>query len=542
MSARHLALALATGISFAACGGHEPTRSATTGLPRVTPDVAVLAVGDTARFRAAVVSAAGDTLGAGTVRWSVADPSVASVDGSGLVRGLSAGSTRVVARVGGAADDTTSVGVTVIRRVARLTVSGLPDSLWVGASFRLFAMAVDSAGAPVAEAPIVWGSSDSSVASVDETGVITVRRWGDVRISLASQRLQLTIPAVVRVKEIGAGTPWAAVAGGVSGYDCAISTAGTPYCWGTNASSRLGSTVFVAATPQAVPVPGPVTALSLSQNHACAVAADGSAWCWGSNSYGQLGQGVAGAASPTPLRVQLTSPVRGVNAFGHSATCVIARDDGVPFCFGHNDWYQLGRPLKAGDPAVAPGFGGIPARVVSGSNFTTCLVALDGSAWCAGGWGGGVLGDGELEPVQSPPVRVDGTQSWQTVATGEGFSCALTTAGEPYCWGYDYQGRLGLGDDTVAVYATPRPVAGGLRFAAIGAGFYHACGLTTGGAVYCWGANPDGRLGSHASDSSAAPIRVDLPMTFRALALGDDHTCAITTSDRLYCWGGRFTR
>jgi len=43
-----------------------------------------------------------------------------------------------------------------------------------------------------------------------------------------------------------------------------------------------------------------------------------------------------------------------------------------------------------------------------------------------------------------------------------------------------------LGDGTTAGRTTPAAVAGGLRFAAVTAGSFHTCGLTTSGTAYCW--------------------------------------------------------
>ena len=48
----------------------------------------------------------------------------------------------------------------------------------------------------------------------------------------------------------------------------------------------------------------------------------------------------------------------------------------------------------------------------------------------------------------------------------------------------------------------------GLTFASIDAGAYHTCGVTPPGAVYCWGHNADGELGTGSTTDSAVPVRV----------------------------------
>jgi hypothetical protein len=57
-------------------------------------------------------------------------------------------------------------------------------------------------------------------------------------------------------------------------------------------------------------------------------------------------------------------------------------------------------------------------------------------------------------------------------------------------------------------------VTGGLAFSAIDAGYFHACGVTTGGVAWCWGRAQDGlnpdasALGSGATSVSPSPAEV----------------------------------
>ena len=68
----------------------------------VTPEVAVVRLGDSVRFAAEVRDQDGAVLPDATVAWSAEKAKVASIDPSGLARGLLAGTTPVVARSGAA--------------------------------------------------------------------------------------------------------------------------------------------------------------------------------------------------------------------------------------------------------------------------------------------------------------------------------------------------------------------------------------------------------------------------------------------------------
>lgn len=71
--------------------------------------------------------------------------------------------------------------------------------------------------------------------------------------------------------------------------------------------------------------------------------------------------------------------------------------------------------------------------------------------------------------------------AFTALGAGGDNTCGLTAAGEAYCWGNNWSGRLGVGDQ--AARAAPAPVMGGLRFRALAAGGSHTCGVTAEGAT-----------------------------------------------------------
>jgi alpha-tubulin suppressor-like RCC1 family protein len=130
------------------------------------------------------------------------------------------------------------------------------------------------------------------------------------------------------------------------------------------------------------------------------------------------------------------------------------------------------------------------------------------------------------------------------LTVGTYHTCALTSAGEAYCWGQNSYGQIG--DGTTTNRWTPVAVEGGLTFETLVAGGTHTCGITTTGATYCWGANHRGQLGEGPVNLNptvpdgtirSVPGLVPGGLRFVSLSLGGAYTCGLTAERSAYCWG-----
>jgi alpha-tubulin suppressor-like RCC1 family protein len=415
-----------------------------------------------------------------------------------------------------------------------------PDAvmLLMGETRQLTATVENVQGDTLVDRAVAWSSTDSSVVTVDSTGLVTGLDPG--RAAIVATTGPQSGKATVGKATVGVEPAYASISAGGWYYTCALTTGGAAYCWGFNGYGQLGD----GSTTDRL-VPNRVPGLALAQITAggattCGVATSGQAYCWGWYQ-------VVGSEACRETR-HCTTPVP-VDSPGYFETVSVNIDhacgvtsDGLGYCWGRGDWGQLGN----GEPT----FSWVPLPVVGGLEFVqisagldhTCGVTRDSRAYCWGLGGGGELGVdpdsvdcGTSSPCSAEPVAVSGDLAFAYVGAGTRHVCGLTTSGEAYCWGGNSHGQLG--DGTMTASSTPVPVSGGLEFSSLTVQLAHNCGLTADGAAWCWGWNYHGQLGDGTTTSRSTPVPAAGGLRFTVIETGWGHTCGVTAEGVAYCWG-----
>ncbi len=369
----------------------------------------------------------------------------------------------------------------------------------------------------------------------------TLRCWGsnrDRQLGEGSPGLYSIPQLLIPNRAAGNTTPIGGIAAIAVGryHSCLLTNQRGVECWGRNSDGQLGdgSNIPQPAPVAVVGLANGVIGLSLGAEHSCALRQNGTVLCWGSNQYGQLGDGTQEQRA-TPVEVSgITGGVAAIVA-GDNHTCALVQGGGAK-CWGQNSSGQLGdgTTTDTSFPVTVSGLSGALA-LTAGLGHSCAL--LPDSIRCWGDNSSGQLGDGTVEKRLSP-TQVIGLPTGTLVAltAGDRHSCAVV-AGVVYCWGNNGDGQLGNGEEEnqtqpVAVQG----ISGDVRL--VGAGASHSCGLTTTGALYCWGGNEQGQLGDGSTEDRATAALVDgLAANVFIVQAGGYHNCVLVTGNRPLCWG-----
>ncbi|MBX7185157.1 MAG: hypothetical protein K1Y01_08455 [Vicinamibacteria bacterium] len=389
-------------------------------------------------------------------------------------------------------------------------------------------------------APLEMRSGVVSVSAGKSHTCIGMREGG-LRCVGANANEQLgdgtTTKRVAAVVVGGLSTGMAQVSLGLF-HSCGLTTGGGTKCWGNNYDGEVGDgTTTDRTTPTDVfGLSQDVKAVAVGAYHSCALTTGGAVRCWGYNGIGGLGDGTTTSRTTPVEPLGLGSGITQV-ATGLYHSCALTAN-GIVKCWGNNGNGQLGigNTISYPTPQIVAGLGSPVASIAAG-DFHTCALTSSGGVKCWGSNLNGKLGDGTTVQRLAPVDVLGLTGGVTNIAASSQNTCAVTVGGALKCWGANNGGQLG--DGTTTPRGTPGDVLGlSSGVVAVTTGKFHACAVTSGAALKCWGWNSDGQLGDGTLAQQTTPVDVPgLTDTAARVSAGGYHTCAITTGGGLECWG-----
>ena len=578
-------------LSLGGCDGDdpplvEPEPPRVTSIVITPSSLSFDALGDTARLSASVKDQYGESMPGVSILWVSGEPTIASVDQTGLVESIRDGKTTVRAQAGLRRD---TIHVQVLQEPHSLSIeAGDNQSHWTRYVLRdtLRVRVEDRAGNPMAARRVGWevmvggGEVQFDTTTTDSTGVAK-NRWllgdtvsGTQQVSASVEGLSpvffqasgheplsvanaeslsavmLDTLRVTLLAQDSLGRPHAGIpvqVGGITGFGEIVPGPTTTDVKGellvrwvlgpspgtqTFQANRadLNRMIKVEAEGTGELDVWPFTTVTTGVSHTCGIDEAGSAYCWGRGDGFRLGTGENESAS-APVPVTSALSWTGISA-GETHTCALGGAAAEIHCWGLG--FQAGAE-EAGQviptPSQVPGG---PWTSLTAGEAHQCALAADGTAHCWGEALYGQLGNGSEEPTNDP-TPVAGDHAWSQISAGRRHTCGVTTSGEPYCWGEGTAGQLGNGIREDA--DTPSLVAGGFQWRSVSAGWAHSCGITQEGEAFCWGAGSFNRLGNGATLDHTSPVRVAGNRSWNAISASERHSCGIDAEKKLYCWG-----
>ena len=428
----------------------------------------------------------------------------------------------------------------------------------------------------------------AATAQISSTGRVEITNGSGVVLKTytAVVKKSVTWPADIDATRTVSGT----------NRTCAI-LSNNVWCWGKNNMGQLGDGT---TSDSNIPVKvrsigdmrnGEIIDIFTAQHHSCVLTKSSTGrriYCWGDNRSGQLGNGDSGGGKYSSVPVEIKPPTGAlaadfsgdkISAIGGTGDTSCAIASGKVYCWGGNDWGQLGYDspgspdhssapamINSGGPNIIPNNYSATKLSTGGSRSRTmCVITTEKRASC---WGQARFGQLGVGPVAgdkySRATRVKGLEDvvdisqdgywWTKDPNYVTHTCAVANAGRVYCWGGAGLGQSGSpGKGNPNKHIEPKEVYGLPGTALqVEVGISHSCALMNNNKkkeVYCWGNNEMGQLGANRKydDSPDGTRWTYKPMQVKdglpagekivSLSAGANRGCVIMSNKRSYCWG-----
>ena len=115
------------------------------------------------------------------IRWASSNPGVATVDSSGVVRGVAPGTAEITATASGGIEAVRTIRVT--HPVGSITLSAPVQALYAGRAVQIAAVVLPNTSDPA----LNWHTSSSKIATVNSSGLVSAKSAGTVKITASAR-------------------------------------------------------------------------------------------------------------------------------------------------------------------------------------------------------------------------------------------------------------------------------------------------------------------------------------------------------------------
>jgi uncharacterized protein YjdB len=206
---------LLTSAALVGCGGSDTVAPLPVASVAVSPSSLEMQVGDAQVLQAQLRDAAGALLTGRPVTWSTSSATIASIAATGLVTGLAPGSVTITATAEGKNATSTIV---ILGPVNVVQVTGPSNTVLEGGTLQLTAVARDVTARTLTRT-IAWSSSQTAIATVSGTGLVTAVAGGTTQIIATSDGVsgQFTVNVTPLLAPVASVTVSSAVQVGAVG-------------------------------------------------------------------------------------------------------------------------------------------------------------------------------------------------------------------------------------------------------------------------------------------------------------------------------------
>ncbi|KAK1320419.1 Ultraviolet-B receptor UVR8 [Acorus calamus] len=409
------------------------------------------------------------------------------------------------------------------------------------------------------------------------------------------QRSPLLSPVVVRIPSSMAagGESWRDVSGGGCGFAMAISESGKLITWGS--TDDLGQSYATSGkheeTPEAFPLPTEVAVVKAAAGWAHCVAATekGEVYTWGWKECVPSGKVIGEQPTGVGMEKEVVERQSGVLSEQVSPRSQVSKTGSGSISSHTSKGGEEGtkrRRLSTAKPSLESSTSGdeplsahpclvtlntgVRVTMVAAGGRHTLVLSDVGQVWGWGYGGEGQLGLGSrIRMVSSPhpvpcieaatydkersPATPRGNVSSQgqaykpygsfvkAIACGGRHSAVITDTGALLTFGWGLYGQCGQGstDDELSPICVSS--LWGIQILGVAAGLWHTICISVDGAVYAFGGNQFGQLGTGSDQAETLPRLLDAPCledkTAKIVSCGARHSAIITEDQKAFCWG-----